>query len=82
MWKFHFECYVKTLPGILACAVCAVLLNVLLPSYGWITFGVKVIGICACYAICLWLLSFNKYEKALVIDTLKKIIKKGRRNES
>ena len=77
MWKFHYECYVKPLPGILLCAVLAVGLNFLLPHYGWITFGVKVLAICICYAACVWLLSFNKYEKSLIKDTLGKVLKRG-----
>lgn len=79
MWKFHFECYVKPLPGILLCAAAAIGLNWLLPNYSWITFGIKVLAICICYAICVWLLSFNKYEKGLVKDTLGKVFKRGRK---
>lgn len=78
MWKFHYECYVKTLPGILLCAVLAIGLNFLMPHYGWITFGVKVLAICICYVACAWLLSFNSYEKALVKDTVVKIFKRGK----
>ena len=82
MWKFHFECYVKTLPGILLCAVLAIGFNHVFPNYSWWTFVAKVASICACYAVCIWLLSFNKYEKALVVDTIKKIFHKGKRRES
>lgn len=78
MWKFHFECYVKPLPGILLCAVLSVGLNYVLPNYRWITFGIKVLLICVSYAACLWLLSLNKYEKNLVADTVKKVLKRGR----
>lgn len=76
MWKFHYECYVKPLPGILLCAALSVGVNFLLPNYSWWTFAMKVGIICVFYIACLWLLSFNKYEKSLVCDTLKKIFKK------
>ena len=76
MWKFHYECYVKPLPGILLCVALAIGFNHIFPEYGWITFGIKAVAICGCYALCLWLLSFNKYEKGLVIDTLHKIFKR------
>ena len=82
MWKFHFECYVKTLPGVLLCAVLAIGFNHVFPNYSWLTFAAKVASICVCYAVCVWLLSFNKYEKTLVIDTIKKIFQKGKRRES
>ena len=82
MWKFHFDCYVKPLPGILICAALAIGLNFLLPNYSWLTFGVKVLAICICYVVCVWLLSFNKYEKGLVMDTAKKILKRGKKHES
>ena len=78
MWKFHFECYVKPLPGILLCAALAIGLNFLLPNYSWWTFAAKVAIICICYAGCIWFLSFNKYEKGLIIDTIKKIFKRGK----
>ncbi len=78
MWKFHFECYVKPLPGILLCAALAVGLNFLLPNYGWLTFCAKVLIICMCYAACVWLLSFNRYEKDLVASTIRKILKRGK----
>lgn len=79
MWKFHFECYVKPLPGILLCAAAAIGLNFLLPNYSWITFGVKVLVICIFYAVFVWLLSFNKYEKRLVKDTIEKVFKKRKK---
>ena len=78
MWKFHFECYVKSLPGILLCAALAVGLNFLLPDYSWLTFGAKVLIICMCYAACVWLLSFKRYEKDLVASTIRKILKRGK----
>ena len=78
MWKFHFECYVKPLPGILLCAALAIGLNFLLPNYSWLTFGVKVLIICMCYVACVWLLSFNRYEKDLVAGTIRKILKRGK----
>lgn len=83
MWKFHFECYIKPLPGILLTALCAIALNLLLPKYSWWTLIIKVLGICVSYLISMWLLSFNKYEKNLLLDLFKKSLKKrGNRNES
>ena len=77
MWRFHFECYVRTLPGVLLCAVFAIGFNHVFPCYSWMTFAMKVAIICVCYAICVWILSFNKYEKSLIIDTLTNIFKKN-----
>lgn len=82
MWKFHFECYVKPLPGILLCTALAIGLNLLLHNYSWWTFVVKVAIICVCYGVCVWLLSLNKYEKGLIKDTIEKIFKRGKKNES
>lgn len=76
MCNFHFECYIKPLPGILLCAAIGIGLNYLLPNYSWITFFIKVLAICIIYVLCLWLLSFNKYEKSLIKDTTKKIFRR------
>ncbi len=66
MFKFHFECYVKTLPGIIMTAIIAVVLNILLTEYSWINFIIKVIVICLSYAVAVYALSFNSYERSMV----------------
>ena len=78
MWKFHLECYVKTLPGILLSATLAMGVNLLMPDYGWVTLGAKIALIGVLYIVCLWLLSFNHEEKRVIIDTLKKVLKVAR----
>ncbi len=76
MWKFHFNCYIKTLPGILLSVAFVIGLNLLLPKYSWITFAVKVISVCILYLVCCMLLSFNKYEKDLLFNTFAKILRR------
>jgi len=73
MWKFHFECYIKPLPAILLTLFCAFGLNILLKQFSWLMLLIKVVIICICYAIFMWLIVFNKYEKNFVIDIVKKI---------
>ncbi len=76
MFKFHFNCYVKTLPGIVLAVAGGMLVSWAMPDLGWISFLVKVVAICLIYCVSVYFLSFNKYEKELSIGTVKKAISK------
>lgn len=65
MWKFHLDCYVKPLPAILIGVGVAIVLNVVLPTYSWLTFLIKVVGIVVGFFVGMWLIGFNEYEKSL-----------------
>lgn len=77
MLKFHYNCYVKTLPGVILTAICGVVFNRLLPNYSWITLFIKILLICVCYVAFVWLLSFNKGERDLVKGIILKNHKRG-----
>ena len=76
MFKFHFNCYVKTLPGIALAVAGGVVVNWLVPNWGWASFVLKIAAICLIFGVCLYFLSFNKYEKELSVDTVKKAVRR------
>ena len=74
--KFHLDCYVKPLPAILIGVGVAIVLNVVLPTYSWLTFLIKVVGIVVGFFVGMWLIGFNEYEKSLLKDIIKKIVRR------
>ena len=76
MNRFYIECYIKTLPGIILTFIAACGINLLIPNYSWIGLIFKVACIVGCYAIFMWFLAFNDYEKNLAINTVKKLLKR------
>ncbi len=75
MLKFHFECYIKTLPGIILTAIPAVALNILWNEYSWLRFIIKVVVICLSYTVMVYAFSFNSYERGIVKGFIKKLFK-------
>ena len=62
MFFFFKKCHLKMLPGIVVFSASAIALG-LLPLDGWLGFLVKMISICAVYAVVVWLLWLDRNEK-------------------
>ena len=76
MFKFHFNCYIKTLPGLIVAIIGGLLVNWFMPDMGWISFILKVASFTLIFGISMFLLSFNKYERELSLGSAKKVFRK------
>ena len=71
---FFKECHFKVLPVLLVICIIGFSFNYILPSYdGWIALFVRIIIWVILSIILLWLLCFNKEEKAIIFNLKKRI---------
>jgi len=71
---FFKRCHFMLLPGMATSSIIAVLIS-LIPSTGWIWFGVKVLSIFICYVIVSWFMMLNNVEKADVATIIYKVFR-------
>lgn len=80
--KFFYECHFKMLPALLISAVIGFTIFRFNTS-GWSMLIMKCLGLMVAYLLVMWHWGFNTYEKELVTNTSKKIIRliyKGDKN--
>lgn len=75
--RFFKECHFRMLPGLIVTLIIGVVLF-RIETQGWILFLIKCGILAISYAVCVWLMSFNNYEKELFGGIVLKLIKKSK----
>ncbi len=75
---FFKECHIKMLPGLLLSLVLSYAVNYLIsatPFNGWLVFIIKAGLIGLIYFTTLWIITWNRFEKDLLLSFIKKLKK-------
>lgn len=72
IFRFFRESYLKILPSIIISIVISWLITSFISYEGWIGFVLKAFACAIVYALCIFLMPMNNYEKELVLAPLKK----------
>lgn len=81
VFKFFKECHGKMAAGLLLTLICGFFIaEYLVIGSGWIRFLIQVVCLCVVYAIVMWTIGWNKYEKNLFSSTICSVLKLKRKN--
>ena len=70
---FFKETFVRLFIPLIICLIAGIVLNYLILISGWLGFFVKGVLFCMCYALVIYFLAMNDYEKSLILAPIKKL---------
>lgn len=70
---FFKETFVRLSIPLIICLIAGIVLNYLILISGWLGFFVKGVLFCMCYALVIYFLAMNDYEKSLILAPIKKL---------
>ena len=82
MLNFYKECYAKMFPPIILTIVAGLTRNVYIFNryssgiLGWVSFFIETGFIALLYIVLMWVISFNSFEKGLLLEVVNKICRK------
>ena len=76
VFRFFEECHLKLSVPLLVALIIATGIQLFFPVAGWYGFIIKVILIVTSYTIIMWGISFNEFERSLLIGAIRIAVKK------
>ena len=76
--KFFIDVFVKLIPTVIIVSLFGYVISRTFAMNTWTLLLMKTVGISTIYAICIWLLYMNKFEKILLISTIKFVLSGGK----
>ncbi|WP_297631696.1 polysaccharide biosynthesis C-terminal domain-containing protein [uncultured Slackia sp.] len=70
--RFFHEVYSRWIPAAVLTVVVGLVAHSFMPLYGWLSFFVEAAVIILVYAILIWFLTFNSYEKNLMLSIFRR----------
>lgn len=78
--RFFIDVFIKLLPTVVIVSLFGYGISRMFEPNTWTYLLVKTVGITAIYTVCIWLLYMNKFEKVLLISTMKFVFSGGKVN--